>query len=319
MAATVTQKIALNSPDEAIRFFGSFNQNIQLITDCFAARIIARGNEIKVVGDEREVQQITRVLSEMRHLVAQRGFVNPEEIKYSIKMIKADPDVQLSQIFSDSIPIYSLKKHIAPRTAGQKQYIDAIRQHDIVFAIGPAGTGKTYLAMAMALAALKIGKVKKIILTRPAVEAGEKLGFLPGDLFEKVNPYLRPLYDALYDMMELKKVERLMSDDVIEVVPLAFMRGRTLHKSFVILDEAQNCTQNQMKMFLTRLGVDSKAVINGDVTQIDLPSPASSGLVEAARLLREINGVEFVFFDQTDVVRHELVAKIIAAYQEDSD
>ncbi len=238
MTANITRKIVLKDADEASRFLGNLNQNLRLVAEGFTARIVARGNEIKIIGGQDEVHKVARIIGEMRNLIKKRGYVDQDEIKYSIKMVKADSGVELSHLFSDSIPLRSLKKFIAPKTIGQKRYIDAIRGHDIVFAIGPAGTGKTYLATAMAVSALKSKEVQRIILVRPAVEAGEKLGFLPGDLFEKVNPYLRPLYDALYDMLDIKKVERLMNEDVIEIVPLAFMRGRTLQNCFVILDEA---------------------------------------------------------------------------------
>jgi len=229
--------------------------------------------------------------------------------------LSADHRVNLKDVFLDTVFITSKKKAIAPKSQAQKNYIDAMRQHDIVFGIGPAGTGKTYLAMAMAVSALSKGIVDRIILTRPAVEAGETLGFLPGDLTDKVDPYLRPLYDALHDMMRFEKVANLMQQGIIEVAPIAFMRGRTLNDSFVILDEAQNTTSEQMKMFLTRIGFNSKAVITGDITQIDLPSHKLSGLVEAKEILAEIDGIEFVFFSQRDVVRHKLVQNIIMAYE----
>jgi phosphate starvation-inducible PhoH-like protein len=241
--------------------------------------------------------------------------VYPNDVEYAIQLLSEDDSARLKDIFLDTVYITAKKHPITPKSRGQKEYIDAIRQFDIVFGIGPAGTGKTYLAMAMAVAALTKGIVSRIILTRPAVEAGEALGFLPGDLAEKVNPYLRPLYDALHDMMRFEKATSLMQQGVIEVAPIAFMRGRTLNDSFIILDEAQNTTSEQMKMFLTRIGFSSKAVITGDITQIDLPSGKLSGLIEAKDILQNIDGIEFVFFSKMDVVRHKLVQKIINAYE----
>jgi phosphate starvation-inducible PhoH-like protein len=231
-------------------------------------------------------------------------------------MMSRDDRVDLKKIFLDKVFISSNKSAVTPKSLAQKEYIDAIRQHDIVFGIGPAGTGKTYLAMAMAVSALAQGQVNRIILTRPAVEAGEALGFLPGDLAEKVDPYLRPLYDALHDMMRFEKAATMMQKGVIEVAPIAFMRGRTLNDSFVILDEAQNTTSEQMKMFLTRIGFKSKAVITGDITQIDLPPDRMSGLIETKNILQDIDGIQFVFFSKKDVVRHKLVQEIIRAYEE---
>ncbi|MDQ5988751.1 MAG: PhoH-like protein [Syntrophus sp. SKADARSKE-3] len=244
-----------------------------------------------------------------------KGFpIYPPDIGYAYRILAENSSVRLDKIFMDTVFISSKKRMIAPKGIAQKHYIDAMRTHDMVFGIGPAGTGKTYLAMAMAVSALLEKKVARIALARPAVEAGEKLGFLPGDLSEKVNPYLRPLYDALFDMIDFDKASALISKGVIEVAPLAFMRGRTLNDSFVILDEAQNTTSEQMKMFLTRLGFGSKAVITGDITQIDLPPDKVSGLVEAERILKKIDGIRFVHFTEIDVVRHPLVQDVIRAY-----
>jgi phosphate starvation-inducible PhoH-like protein len=241
--------------------------------------------------------------------------IYPQEIDLALKMLRNDESAHLKDVFLDAIHVSPKQKLISPKSIVQKRYIDAIRTFDIVIGIGPAGTGKTYLAMAMAIAALMKKEIDRIILTRPAVEAGEKLGFLPGDLYEKVNPYLRPLYDALHDMMDLEKASRLLQKGVIEVAPLAFMRGRTLNDSFVILDEAQNTTAEQMKMFLTRLGFNSKAVITGDITQIDLPAGRPSGLVQIQKILDQIPGIKFVYFSEKDVVRHPLVQEIIVAYE----
>ena len=242
--------------------------------------------------------------------------VYPNDVDYAVRVLCEDDRVKLKDIFLDTVYITSKKRSITPKSRAQKEYIDAIRKCDMVFGIGPAGTGKTYLAMAMAVSALSKGEIDRIILTRPAIEAGEALGFLPGDLAEKVDPYLRPLYDALHDMMRFEKVADMMEQGVIEVAPLAFMRGRTLNEAFIILDEAQNTTSEQMKMFLTRIGFNSKAVITGDITQTDLPENKPSGLIEAKDILQEVEGIEFVFFSKTDVVRHKLVQEIIKAYED---
>ncbi|MBA3037650.1 MAG: PhoH family protein, partial [Desulfobacterium sp.] len=248
-------------------------------------------------------------------LLKEKYPIYPNDFDYALRLLSKDDSVKLKDIFLDTIYITAKKNSITPKSLAQKEYIDAMRNFDIVFGVGPAGTGKTYLAMAMGVSALSKGLVSRIILTRPAVEAGEALGFLPGDLAEKVDPYLRPLYDALHDMMRFEKVSNLMQQGVIEVAPLAFMRGRTLNDSFIILDEAQNTTSEQMKMFLTRIGFSSKAVITGDITQIDLPHGRISGLIESKNILQEINGIKFVFFSKTDVVRHKLVQDIIEAYE----
>ena len=255
------------------------------------------------------------LLTQLYGLIKKKYPIYSKDIDYAIRLLSADDRVQLKNVFLDTVFITSKKLAITPKSQAQKNYIDAMRQHDIVFGIGPAGTGKTYLAMAMAVSALSNRIVDRIILTRPAVEAGETLGFLPGDLTDKVDPYLRPLYDALHDMMRFEKVSNLMQQGIIEVAPIAFMRGRTLNDSFVILDEAQNTTSEQMKMFLTRIGFNSKAVITGDITQIDLPPHKLSGLVEAKDILADINGIELVYFSQHDVVRHKLVQNIIQAYE----
>jgi len=247
----------------------------------------------------------------------QEGYpLHPNDFDYALNLLRGDDRLNLRDIFLDKVYIKSKKSAITPKSRTQKEYIDAIRNYDIVFGIGPAGTGKTYLAMAMAISSLTEGRVNRIILTRPAVEAGEELGFLPGDLAEKVDPYLRPLYDALHDMMRFEKVAALMQKGVIEVAPIAFMRGRTLNDSFIILDEAQNTTSEQMKMFLTRIGFNSKAVITGDITQIDLPADRTSGLIESKNILQGIKGIKFVFFSKEDVVRHKLVQDIIRAYEQ---
>ena len=275
----------------------------------------ARGNQVSVTGKEPGVRLARRALQELYELLAAGYPVVPQDVQYTIKILQEKESASVKDIFLDTVYISAMKRRISPKSLNQKRYIEAIRTHDIVFGIGPAGTGKTYLAMAMAVAALMNQEFIRIVLARPAVEAGEKLGFLPGDLAEKVNPYLRPLYDALHDMMDFEKAMRLVQRGIIEVAPLAFMRGRTLNDSFVILDEAQNTTSEQMMMFLTRLGFGAKAVITGDVTQIDLPPGATSGLVEARDLLRNVEGIAFVHFTERDVVRHPLVQNIIRAYE----
>ena len=256
------------------------------------------------------------ILKQLYGLLKDNYPIYPTDVDYAVRILSEDDRVDLKTIFLDTVYVTSKKRSVMPKSLAQKEYIDAIRNYDMVFGIGPAGTGKTYLAMAMAVAALSKGIVNRIILTRPAVEAGEALGFLPGDLAEKVDPYLRPLYDALHDMMRFEKVLNLTEQGVIEVAPLAFMRGRTLNDSFIILDEAQNTTSEQMKMFLTRTGFSSKAVITGDITQIDLPAEKPSGLIEAKNILQDIDGIKFVFFSKIDVVRHGLVQKIIKAYED---
>ncbi|MBA2880051.1 phosphate starvation-inducible PhoH-like protein [Desulfosalsimonas propionicica] len=307
----------LTFPDPALArsLFGTHNANLQRIAESSGAKIHARGNGVLVEGDSVSAELACEILNQLYGLLKEGYPVYPNDVDYAANVLCRDCSVKLKEIFLDTVYITSGRRTITPKSPVQKQYIDAVRNHDIVFGIGPAGTGKTYLAMAMAVAALARKKVSRIILTRPAVEAGEALGFLPGDLAEKVNPYLRPLYDALHDMMPFEKAGGLIEQGVIEVAPLAFMRGRTLNDAFIILDEAQNSTSEQMKMFLTRIGFNSKAVITGDITQSDLPKNRASGLVEAKKLLAEIAGIEFVFFSKRDVVRHKLVQKIIDAYE----
>jgi phosphate starvation-inducible PhoH-like protein len=295
--------------------FGEQNSHLRQIARSLDMEIHSRGNAVNLKGDAIAVALAEKLLKNLYGLVAEGFPLYPSDIDYAIRILQADDRVGLKEIFLDTVYITSQKRPIAPKGLAQKTYIDAIRRFDIVFGIGPAGTGKTYLAMAMAVSALQKEQAHRIILTRPAVEAGESLGFLPGDLYEKVNPYLRPLYDALHDMMRYEKATRLIQQGAIEVAPLAFMRGRTLNDSFVILDEAQNTTSEQMKMFLTRLGYSSKAVITGDVTQIDLPNGKISGLVEAHGILRDIKEIGFVSFSKKDVVRHRLVQDIIEAYE----
>ena len=302
--------------DLARQLFGERNRHLKKISGAWQVRMDARGNTVFIRGDQALVDLTGNLLSQLYGLLENKYPLYENDIDYAIRVLSGDHTADLKKIFMDKVFITARKSTITPKSLAQKQYIDAIRTHDIVFGIGPAGTGKTYLAMAMAVSALTKGIVDRIILTRPAVEAGEALGFLPGDLAEKVDPYLRPLYDALHDMMAFEKVSGLMQKGVIEVAPLAFMRGRTLNDSFIILDEAQNTTSEQMKMFLTRIGFSSKAVITGDITQIDLPTGTASGLIETKNILQDIEGIQFVFFSKKDVVRHRLVMEIIKAYED---
>jgi phosphate starvation-inducible PhoH-like protein len=296
--------------------FGEHNEHLRRIGRALGLETHARGNTVNIYGDAIAAALAQKLLVELYGLLEEGYPIYPSDIDHAISILSSDDRVKLKDIFLDTVYITSKKRPITPKGLAQKEYIDAIRKHDIVFGIGPAGTGKTYLAMAMAVSFLTKGLVNRIILTRPAVEAGERLGFLPGDLYEKVNPYLRPLYDALHDMMRYEKASQLIQQGAIEVAPLAFMRGRTLNDSFVILDEAQNTTSEQMKMFLTRLGFSSKAVITGDITQIDLPNGKVSGLVETKDILQGIKGISFIFFSKKDVVRHQLVQDIIKAYED---
>jgi len=294
--------------------FGNGEENLRVIESALNVKLSFRGDRLFVRGPREHFELIKRLLEELYGLVAEGFPVYPTDVEHALSILKSGEKIRLRDIFLDTVYISNKKRVITPKSVNQKIYIDAIRHFDIVFGIGPAGTGKTYLAMAMAVSHLAKGEVDRIILTRPAVEAGEKLGFLPGDIAEKVNPYLRPLYDALNEMLPYEKVMRLMERQTIEVAPLAFMRGRTLNDSFVILDEAQNSTPEQMKMFLTRLGFRSKAVITGDDTQIDLASGQESGLIVVQKILKDIEGISFVRFDDRDVVRHRLVQQIILAY-----
>lgn len=298
----------------ARELFGNHNYNLARIAEATGVKIDNRGNTLIIKGDVDNIILAELMLNQLYGLVKEKFSILPSDIETAASALRNDSSCKLKNIFLDTILKTSRKKNIVPRSLNQKLYADAVRTNDIVFAIGPAGTGKTYLAMAMAIAALTKGDINKIILTRPAVEAGEALGFLPGDLSDKINPYLRPLYDALHDMIAIDRAKELTEQGIIEIAPLAFMRGRTLNNAFIILDEAQNSTSEQMKMFLTRIGHSSRAVITGDITQIDLPTGKKSGLVEAKNILQNIEGLQFVFFDNNDVVRHRLVAKILEAY-----
>ena len=308
------KKIAV--PEEGLEtLFGSYDENLKHLEALFGVRIRTQGNELMVEGEPADVAKVERTVSQLSSLLREGYRVSNGDVKTAATLVSQDEDVELRDYFLKTAAKTAGRRQVAPKSRNQRRYLEAIENHDIVFGVGPAGTGKTYLAMAQAVAALLAKKVSRIILARPAVEAGEKLGFLPGDLQEKVNPYLRPLYDALYDMLDVERVERLLERGTIEIAPIAFMRGRTLNDSFVILDEAQNTTSEQMKMFLTRIGFGSKAVVTGDITQIDLPTGRQSGLVEALKVVSQVEGIAFIHFDERDVVRHRLVQQIVKAYE----
>ncbi|MGB2630533.1 MAG: PhoH family protein [Candidatus Omnitrophota bacterium] len=309
--------IKITNDSEARSLFGKHDENLKKIEKGFGVTTSFRGGDLKLTGEDPSLGDAAKIINEFLTVIREGGHFSIRDIDYAIKNKRISG--KLHDIYLDRIEVFSKRAYITPKSEGQKQYIDAIRRFDIVFGIGPAGTGKTYLAMAMAINALKKNLVSRIILTRPAVEAGESLGYLPGDIYEKVNPYLRPLYDALYDMVEPHMAKDYLDRGIIEVAPLAFMRGRTLNDSFIILDEAQNSTPEQMKMFLTRLGFDSKTVITGDITQSDLPRGKESGLVHVKSLLENIDGIEFVIMKGEDVVRHELVQRIIEIYRQHAE
>jgi phosphate starvation-inducible PhoH-like protein len=315
-ASTVAKaQVEIDDPALLTALAGPRNEHLKTLEAESGVAIGMRGNQIQMQGPAEDVAFIERVIAELAQSIRDGASLAQPDVARAVRVLREHPDLRLRDVFHDVVLVSARHRVIAPKGLAQKQYIEAIRDNDIVFGIGPAGTGKTYLAMAMAVHYLMNRQVKRIILTRPAVEAGEKLGFLPGDLAEKVNPYLRPLYDAMHDMMDMDKAQALIQRGQIEVAPLAFMRGRTLNDSFVILDEAQNTTPEQMKMFLTRLGFDSKAVITGDVTQVDLPEGRKSGLSDAIHLLANVEGIRFNMFTDVDVVRHPLVARIVRAYE----
>lgn len=310
-----TIKVYLEDQNEAAALLGNSDTNIKLIEDELNVSIVTRGESISVSGNEESVELVGEILENLLYCVRKGINISGRDVSYAIQMAKKGALDYFKEIYEGEITKTAKGKSIRVKTLGQKHYITAMNKNDLVFCIGPAGTGKTYLAVVMAVAALKNGSVKRIILTRPAVEAGESLGFLPGDLKEKVDPYLRPLYDALHDVLGTEHTARLIERGTIEIAPLAYMRGRTLEDAYVILDEAQNTTKAQMKMFLTRLGFGSKMVITGDKTQIDLPKGIHSGLIEAESILKNIKGIEFVYLEESDVVRHPLVSRIIQAYE----
>jgi phosphate starvation-inducible PhoH-like protein len=311
----IEQVIEFDALEQAVSLFGSFDENIKLIEKEYGVSIISRGSDLKVVGDAENVSKACRVLNSLLVLISKGESLSEQNIRYVLSLVNEGNEDKLNSMSSDSICITSKGRPVKPKTLGQKKYCEAIRNNTITFGIGPAGTGKTYLAVAMAVTAFRAKEVNRIILTRPAVEAGEKLGFLPGDLQSKVDPYLRPLYDALFEMLGAENFQRCQERGAIEVAPLAYMRGRTLDDSFIILDEAQNTTPEQMKMFLTRLGFRSKMVVTGDITQIDLPDGKKSGLKKVLTILKNIDDIAICKFNQKDVVRHKLVQDIVNAYQ----
>ncbi len=307
-------RLDFDTPQQAGAVCGGREEHLRTFEKAFGVTVVAQGTSVKICGDGPGVGRCRAVLGELSEAARAGREIRGHDVAYAIRAVGRRREGEMQAFLSDRIRVPSKRMFVTPRTEGQKAYLDAIRGNDIVFGIGPAGTGKTYLAMAMAVEALVDERAGRIILTRPAVEAGESLGFLPGDLHEKITPYLRPLYDALYDMMDPAQVARHIERGLIEVAPLAYMRGRTLHDSFIILDEAQNSTAEQMKMFLTRLGPDSKAVITGDITQVDLPGHRASGLVQVQSVLRAVDGIRFAYLTERDVVRHELVQRIVKAY-----
>ena len=313
------QVLSIDRMENAVSLFGSFDENIRLIESEFSVTVLNRGSDLKISGEAENVAKATTAIERLLALINKGEALSDQNVRYVISLVKDGEEDKLMSLSGDCVCITSKGKPVKPKTLGQKKYVEAIRKNTIVLGAGPAGTGKTYLAVAMAVTAFRAKEVNRIILTRPAVEAGEKLGFLPGDLQQKVDPYLRPLYDALFDMLGAEAFARYQERGSIEVVPLAYMRGRTLDDSFIILDEAQNTTREQMKMFLTRLGFNSKMVVTGDVTQIDLPDGKRSGLTDAMRILRNVPDISINTFTEKDVVRHKLVQDIIKAYEKNEE
>jgi phosphate starvation-inducible PhoH-like protein len=307
--------VSVQNNKEVSLLFGRHDENLKLIEKQLNITITSKGEGLRVCGSQTEIEKAEQLLNYLLDIIRRTGELKKKEILFALKMSHDQSINDFASLINEKIDVSAKNIHISPKTKGQKEYIQAIKDYDITFGIGPAGTGKTYLAMAMAVNALKKGLIRRIILTRPALEAGESLGFLPGDMYEKIAPYLRPLYDALYDMMDAERIEKYVEMKIIEVVPLAYMRGRTLNDAFIILDEAQNCTTEQIKMFLTRLGFDSKTVITGDITQSDLPGGRPKGLIRACEVLTNIEGIKFIQLTGADVVRHELVQQIIEAYE----
>lgn len=311
---TVIEQIELDEEKELGFLSGQWQENLKLIEGALGILVSVRGSKVLIQGEQAPVERARDLINELRGISKSGHTLRPDDIGFALRNISAGEHISLKDLISGNITVSPKKKLVIPKTENQRRYIEAIKNYDMVVGIGPAGTGKTYLAMAMAVSALLSRRVSRVVLARPAVEAGERLGFLPGDMYEKVNPYLRPLYDALYDMIEVEKANRLMERGIIEIAPLAFMRGRTLNDAFIILDEAQNTTSEQMKMYLTRLGFNSRTVITGDITQIDLPTGKTSGLVEAERIIVGIEGIKIIHFTEKDVVRHRLVQDIVKAY-----
>ncbi len=307
--------ITIDRMEHALNLFGSFDENVKMLEETYGVSIVARGGDVKITGEEEQISKAVKCIEGLLTLINKGEQLNEQNVRYVMSLVEEGSEDKISILSDDCICITAKGRPLKPKTLGQKRYVDAIAKNTVVFGVGPAGTGKTYLAVAMAVRAFRAHEVNRIVLTRPAVEAGEKLGFLPGDLQNKVDPYLRPLYDALFDMLGAENYQRYLEKGNIEVAPLAYMRGRTLDDSFIILDEAQNTTPEQMKMFLTRLGINSKAVVTGDITQIDLPDSKRSGLVDATKILKGINDISIVYFTDKDVVRHHLVQEIVKAYE----
>ncbi len=314
MQKVLEEKIIFEDHKEAYALLGERDEHLRVLIENFDCRFISRGDELEISGEAAEVTAAAKIVRELQFLYRQGTTITMHEVRYSVGLVKGGKGEALHALFSDTILVTSRGRHVRPKTLGQRIYLDAIRANAITFGIGPAGTGKTYLAVVMAVSALRNREVDKIILTRPAVEAGERLGFLPGDMQEKVDPYLRPLYDALQDILGLDTYQKLMAKGIIEIAPLAYMRGRTLEDAFVILDEAQNTTAKQMKMFLTRLGFGSRMVVTGDIGQIDLPRGVTSGLKEAGEVLQAVQGIGIVYMNAMDVIRHDVVSRIVEAY-----
>lgn len=319
MTERVETKIIINDNEAAAAIFGKQDEHLNLMEQSLGIRVVARGEEITIIGLPEQVEQGKEIFTQLKEFYQAGNHIGRHEVNYAIRSAKSGITGALSNLGKDIVIVTAKGKQIKPKTLGQKDYVNNIKKNDIVFSIGPAGSGKTYLAVAMAVNALRRKEVSRLILTRPAVEAGEKLGFLPGDLQEKIDPYLRPLYDSLYDILGIDHTQKYFERNIIEIAPLAYMRGRTLEDSFVILDEAQNTTPEQMKMLLTRMGFGSKAVITGDITQIDLPKGQTSGLVDAKRVLEGVKGISFQWMTTADIVRHPLVIEIIRAYEQQDE
>jgi phosphate starvation-inducible PhoH-like protein len=308
-----TQTLTLDSRDEALLLFGQRDVYLRMIRDTLSVRLVARGDTVQIEGNDDAVALAEKTFQQLRQLLRTQGQIQPEDVRTTLELVRTGGERPSGQ----SLAVLDSGKFLRPRTDGQARYVKAMREHDVTLCVGPAGTGKTFLAVAMAVQLLRSNQIKRIVLVRPAVEAGERLGFLPGDMVAKINPYLRPLFDSLNDMMEPEQVRRYMDNDVIEIAPLAFMRGRTINSAAIILDEGQNTTVPQMKMFLTRMGHGSKIIVTGDVTQVDLPENVRSGLSDAVNRLRSVNGLAVVYLDETDIVRHPLVQRIVRAYEDD--